>query len=80
MKKALILAAMTAFLFAMPTSGRAHDYDPDDSEHPLRYIAYVVHPVGVALQEWVFRPLHRLVSGPRSSFWFGHEPREEDHY
>ena len=80
MKKGLSLAALAALLFALPATSQAHSYDPDSSEHPLRYVAYVLHPVGVLVQDVIFRPIHKLVSGPNSSYWFGHEPREADKY
>ena len=41
------------------------NYDPQRAGHPLRMIAYVVHPVGVILDYVVFRPF----------YWLGsHEP------
>ena len=77
MKKGLALAALVALFLAVPAKSRAHSYDPDDSDYPLRYIAYVVHPVGVAIQDWVLRPIHRFVSKTQTrAYWFGHEPRE----
>jgi len=41
------------------------NYDPQRAGHPLRIVAYVVHPVGVILDYLVFRPC----------YWLGsHEP------
>jgi len=41
------------------------DYDPNETGHPLRIAAYVLHPVGVILDTLIFRPMH----------WLGtHEP------
>src|SRR5262245_19160812 len=40
-------------------------YDPDRAGHPLRIVAYVLHPVGVILDYALFRP----------AYWLGsHEP------
>lgn len=81
MKKALSLAALVAVFMAAPAVSQAHSYDSDDDGHPLRLIAYVVHPVGVALQDFIVRPIHRFVSStPKRAYWFGHEPRESDQY
>ena len=44
----------------------------DDSEsHPLRVAAYLVHPIGVALEWAIFRPFHYLVSLPGADVVFG---------
>lgn len=52
----------------------ADEYD-DSQSHPLRVLAYIVHPVGV-LAEWVLaRPFHFLVSAtPELEYIFGHRP------
>lgn len=63
---ARLLAAAGAFaLLAVATPAAADEYDETYSGHPLRVIAYVLHPVGVILDTLIFRPLH----------WIGsHEP------
>ena len=63
---------MSSLLFASaPALGDA--YDSDHSGHPLRIIAYVLHPVGVILDTLIFRPVHWIASlGPLEKF-FGHE-------
>jgi hypothetical protein len=48
---------------AAPASGE--EYDETRTGHPLRVIAYVLHPVGVILDTLIFRPVHWL---------FSHEP------
>ena len=46
---------------ASPMAG----YDPDRAGHPLRVVAYALHPVGVILDYALFRP----------AYWLGsHEP------
>ena len=42
----------------------AEEYDPKKSAHPLRILAYVVHPVGFILDALIFRPLHWIGSQP----------------
>jgi hypothetical protein len=51
----------------------ASEYE-DTQSHPLRVVAYLVHPIGYAF-EWVFfRPLHWVVSQPNLEEVFGHVP------
>jgi hypothetical protein len=41
------------------------DYDPQRAGHPVRVVAYALHPVGVILDYLIFRPC----------YWLGsHEP------
>jgi hypothetical protein len=62
-KFAVVVAAMAILAGATPAA--AEDYDSTRSGHPLRILAYVVHPVGVILDWLIFRPFH----------WIGsHEP------
>ena len=62
-----------SFLLASLKNFLAHDYDRDDSDYPLRYVAYLVHPVGIAVEYAVLRPIHWLVSRPNLNIVFGHE-------
>ena len=46
-------------------SGAAAEYDSKQAGHPLRIVAYVLHPAGVILDTLIFRP----------AYWLGsHEP------
>jgi hypothetical protein len=58
------------------TSARAHDAYDDSESHPLRLVAYAVHPVGFALEWLVTRPLHFVVSNKGFERMFGHVPHE----
>lgn len=80
MKKFAFAALFAATLLLAPSTAQAHEYDRDDSDYPLRYVAYVFYPVGMAVEYAVLRPIHWLVSQPHADIAFGHEPREpEDH-
>lgn len=74
MKKTLLAAAFAISLLALPAVSHAHVYDRDDSDYPLRYIAYALHPIGVAAEYGVLRPIHWVVSQPVLSCIFGHTP------
>lgn len=61
------LAALLIAASLLATAGRAsaEEYDSTYAGHPLRVVAYVVHPIGVILDTLIFRPFH----------WIGsHEP------
>lgn len=74
LKLLIVPLALGLVLTFMPRQAFADEYDESQS-HPLRVVAYVVHPVGV-LFEWVFaRPFHGLVSGSKElEYVFGHKP------
>jgi hypothetical protein len=53
----------------------ADDYD-DSEAHPLRLIAYIVHPAGFALEWLVMKPIHFVVSQPDLEKVFGHRAHD----
>lgn len=76
MKHLLMALVVAVGLVAMPATGRAHDAYDDSQSHPLRLIAYAVHPVGYALEWLVMRPMHFVVSQRSMERIFGHTPHE----
>ncbi len=54
-----------------PTVVRTHE--PQDAGHPLRILAYLVHPIGVVVDTLLFRPAHWIVSHEPLRTLFGHE-------
>ena len=54
------------------TAATADEYEPEEAGHPLRVVAYVVHPVGVVLDYLIFRPAHWLGSHEPLKTLFGH--------
>jgi hypothetical protein len=65
------LFATTLLLSASPIA--ADEYDPLDAGHPIRIIAYAVHPIGVMLDLLIFRPAHWIGSYEPIALFFGHE-------
>jgi hypothetical protein len=58
-------AAPPAPVPAVSTSRTSDSYEPLRAGHPLRIVAYILHPVGVILDYAIFRP----------AYWLGsHEP------
>ncbi len=71
-KKLLAGVALVGLLLAgLPAL--ADEHDPKVSGHPLRILAYAMHPVGVIVDTLVFRPAHWLVSYEPLKTLFGHE-------
>lgn len=81
MKKLSVVLLLTAALCALPSPAAAHEYDRDDSDMWIRYLAYALHPIGIALEYGVTRPIHWLVSSsPNRSIIFGHKVTEDINY
>ncbi len=62
----------TSFLFLSSTAN-ADEYDSESAGHPLRIAAYILHPVGWALDLLIMRPAHWIVSQEPLDQVFGHE-------
>ncbi len=70
-----LVAGIVAIPLALGGAGPAlaDEYDKDMAGHPLRIVAYVLHPVGVAIDYLIMRPAHWLVSQEPMKTIFGHE-------
>ena len=67
-------ALLAAFLVAGSAAPAvADEYDPKRAGHPLRIVAYVVHPVGVLVDFLLLRPFHWLGSQEPLKTIFGHQ-------
>ena len=75
--RGILLAGLAALWLAVPGAALADDYDPQRAGHPLRIAAYVLHPVGVAVDWLVLRPAHWLGSQPVLRSLFGHDVEAE---
>lgn len=69
--RALCLAAVLTVVGAAPAG--AHDHDPEEAGHPLRIVAYALHPVGVALDWLIMRPAHWVGHHEPFRTLFGHD-------
>jgi hypothetical protein len=70
---AAVLFLSVCLLSSAGTMASADDHDPTMTGHPLRIIAYVLHPIGVALDYLIFRPAHWLASQEPIQTLVGHE-------
>jgi hypothetical protein len=66
-------AGLVAALFLVgATPASADGYEPEYAAHPLRVVAYILHPVGVILDLLIVRPAHFLVMHEPFKTLFGH--------
>jgi outer membrane protein OmpA-like peptidoglycan-associated protein len=77
MKNSRLVAVTLAAWFALgmrPALAAPDEYD-DSQSHPLRIVAYLLHPAAWLVEWAVFRPFHALVSAnePMEAI-FGHQP------
>ena len=74
MKRLIVCLGLAVGLAVAPAY--AHDAYDDSEANPLRLAAYVVNPVGFAIEWIAIRPIHFLVSQPQLERAFGHVPHE----
>lgn len=81
MKKLVSALLVASFLTVSPgivrAADNARDYE-DSIMHPLRLGAYLLHPVGFALEWLVGRPFHYIISRPYLDRVFGYRPLGEE--
>ena len=77
-----LLIAAVVIGMGISSLASAHPYDRDDSDYPLRYMAYPLHALGMAIEYGFLRPIHWFVSHETPGIIFGHEtgPREEPYF
>ncbi len=72
-RRLLLALVLSAALALTPLTAGADPHDSEESGHPVRIAAYVLHPIGVLLDTLIMRPAHWLVhQGPLMTL-FGHE-------
>lgn len=72
-----LVVALVLVVIAAAAPVAAHDYEPGDSDYPLRYVAYALYPIGYIGETLIKRPIHWAVSQPYARIFFGHAPRNE---
>jgi hypothetical protein len=73
MRKIVLAAVVAVSLLAAAPGARADEYERDRAGHPVRILAYVLHPVGVVLDYLLMRPAHWLGHHEPFQTLFGHE-------
>ena len=74
--KLVSAAILVAVALTVTPAARAHTYQSAEEGHPLRMVAYLLHPLGVAAEYIILRPWHKIVSRDPFAPIFGHDPRE----
>jgi len=69
----VVIACLSSAVLAIGSPALADEHDPERSGHPLRMMAYLLHPVGVTLDTLIARPLHWLFHSEPLKTLFGHE-------
>jgi len=69
------LLALSALLLLAAPAAQADRYDRDKAGHPVRIVAYALHPVGVVLDVLIMRPAHWLASHQPIRYIVGHEEK-----
>ncbi|MEE2677898.1 MAG: hypothetical protein VX546_04895 [Myxococcota bacterium] len=60
--RSIFAAGLAAMLIAIAVpAGANEEYDPEYAGHPVRIVAYVLHPIGVIVDYLILRP----------AFWVG---------
>jgi len=73
LRRAWVLGALLALALGAARPAVADEHDPQRTGHPLRILAYAVHPIGVALDYLLMRPAHWVVNREPFRTIFGHE-------
>ena len=77
MRKIVTLVVVAAVVGCSARAWAGPDQYEDSQSHPLRIAAYLLHPVGYALEWLVFRPFHALVSQEDLEPLTGHTEHHE---
>lgn len=78
MKKKALIALLSVVILSMAAPSMAHRYQRNTGDNPFRLVGYVLHPVGIALEYAIMRPIHWAVSQPDTDIIFGHEPEASE--
>ena len=70
--RSLLAGGLALVLLASAGPALADDYQPKRAGHPLRIVAYVLHPIGVAIDYLILRPVHWVGSHEPFKTVFGH--------
>ncbi|MBI1291506.1 hypothetical protein GC173_09725 [bacterium] len=78
MKMKALVAGLAIATMAMVSTAHADRYTRATNDNPLRFVRYVVQPVGLLVEYVVYRPIHWVVSQPNLDIVFGHEAKTDE--
>ena len=73
MRKLIVLVAALVLVTSATVARAGADAYDDSQAHPLRLLAYIIHPVGYTIEWLVTRPFHELVAQQDLEPVFGHD-------
>lgn len=78
MKKRIATVLLVLGVLAMALPASAHRYDRTTDGHPLQWVGWAGHAIGIGLEYAIARPLHWVVSRNDLDIVFGHEVYASD--
>ncbi len=72
-KRGWLAALSMALVVVLASPVAADEYSSRNAGHPLRLVAYILHPVGVLIEYALIRPGHWFVSTEPMKTIFGHK-------
>lgn len=78
MKKTIAVAMLALAALSLAAPSMAHRYERATNDNPFRLLAYAGHPIGLAAEYIVMRPIHWVVSQPHLDIVFGHQPSTKE--
>ncbi len=72
--KSMLTVGLGVLLLAGSARAGYDDYDDYTDSHPLRIVAYALHPIGYTIEWLALRPLHAVLSQPELQPIFGTDP------
>jgi len=77
-RKLAIIALVLSFFFVLSSFSYASNYQRNKDDYPVRWLAYVAHPFGMAADYLIARPIHWIVKQTDLNTLFGSEHKPED--
>ena len=78
LRRAIAASAVAVAVSLASQPVMADEYNPRRAGHPLRLVAYAIHPVGVVADYLLFRLAHWVGSWTPVAVLFGHELNLEE--
>jgi len=76
--KVVLVGILAVVLFTLTTACFASDYKRGTDDNPVRILAYAVHPVGMAAEYVVTRPIHWITKQIHLNKVFGSKNKFDD--
>ena len=72
-RRRLLACALAFFLLCAALPAAADDHEVEHAGHPLRIVAYMMHPIGVIIDYVLLRPFHWIGNHQPFKTLFGHK-------